>query len=675
MNNTSNSNQDNHDITDWDEFITSEQAVPKAAKAKKVVNLNVDEDADESTNLQEVKQKAPEKETTEKYGVSKDPLMKDARDKLNYYLKRIPSFTTLTSQIAIINKEMNVYKKLDDTENYNKCKEILVTLQVKTKEIKTIFSPVEGEKAKAKRLENLANIKASTVIKDLMKKEKAIKQSINDNSVNKTVQNIAQLRKLLKFADNDTEILDFDDFVVNKSNSEVYKNYETAIASVSQITGLEIKELYEMPISQIREFLRENTDMDSYDEELKVIRAQIQNEKDVLSGALTMSSIINGLYDIKESEKDVVAVKEILASTHIGMVKSVAYSLCTANGSMRSMEYYDDCVSAGLLALTGAINNWIILQQSYPVSLSFKGWARVNVSNAIKRELMSLQAGGDVSGSRMADMLSRENKKIAGFLENFPQYKEFDKEFVRELVISIDVSESGKRLANSNDIKSKVTESDIMAGADDGDGADMWANVNKEDFVDMSEVNSEYSALISSISELMATMNKFEKKLFMLHFGFEKKLERRDDADKKTVSNRYTQAEIGEELYNFYVANGAKPKALNNYFSQPAIFDKIKKLEKHISSALNANPSLKLGFDYLYIYFTENSQALETMSNNREEWGMKLERDLLRDHYGDDESVNAIQLSDGKRLSDVFDISASNPLNRDIEEFYKNSEI
>ena len=35
---------------------------------------------------------------------------------------------------------------------------------------------------------------------------------------------------------------------------------------------------------------------------------------------------------------------------------------------------------------------------------------------------------------------------------------------------------------------------------------------------------------------------------------------------------------MNEELYNFYVANGAKPKALNNSFSQPAIFDKIKKL-------------------------------------------------------------------------------------------------
>lgn len=675
MNTTSRQNQQDQNVTDWDQFITSDEAIAKPIKRKtKVINLDDDED-DETSNLQKVNQKKPEKEKTEKFGVSNDPLMKDAKDKLNYYLKKIPSFTTLSSQINIINTEMNVYKKSGDTKKYDECKEMLITLQLKSKEIKTIFSPIEGEKAKAKRLENLATIKASTIIKDLMSKEKEIKKSIDENSVNKTVQQISQLRKMMKFAENDADIIDFDDFIINNKNTEVYKNYESVMTNVASITGLEIKELYEMPISQIRDFLKDNTDMDSFNEELKIIRAQIQNEKDNLSGALTMSNIINSLYDIKENEKDVTSVKEILASTHIGMVKSIAYSACTANGSMRSMEYLDDCVSAGLLALTGAINNWIKLQQAYPVSLSFKGWARVNITNAIKRELMSQQAGGDVSGSRIADLISRENKKINNFLDNFPQYKEFDKEFVKELVIEMDTLDSGKRTANTNDIRAKVTESDIMSGAQDGDGADMWANVNKDESIDMVEVASEYNSLINSISELMSTMNKFEKKLFMLYFGFEKKLERRDDVDKKTVSNKYTQAEIGVELYNFYVANGAKPKALNNSFSQPAIFDKVKKLEKHIKNQINLKPSLKIGFDYLFIYFTQNTQLLEVMSNNREEIGMKIERDFLRNHYIDNEEISSIQLSDGKRLSDIFDISSSNPLNSDIEDFYKKSEL
>lgn len=664
MNNTSVLNQSVESVMDWDDFI--DNGISKSKKStKKIINLDSDDD---KPNLQEVKQKKPEKEKAEKFGVSSDPLMKDAREKLNYYLKKIPSFSTISTQIEILNVKLNEYKRNGDNENYQACKEMIVSLKEKIKEIKSVFSPIEGEKAKAKRIETLANIKASEVIKELINKEKEIKKSISDNSVNKMVQNVSQLRKLMKFVENEDEIIDFDELIDNNKNTELYNNYLLEITKISEITGLQVDELNEMPINQIRNYLKDNVDIESYNEELKIIRAQIQNEKDNLSGALTLSNIINNLYDIKENEKDISSVKEILASTHIGMVKNAAYSVCATAGG-KSMQYYDDCVSAGLLALTGAINEWIKLQQSYPVSLSFKGWARINVSNAVKRELWSQQSGGRLSGSRMADMISRENKKIETFLNNFPQYKEFDKEFVRELVTSIDVGDSNRRITTTNDIKPIVSQSDILSSAEDGDGSDLWSNLNADEFVDMAEAKSEYNALINSISELLKTMNKFEKKLFMMYFGFEKKLERYDEG-KKTVSNRYTQSEIGEELYNFYVANGAKPKALNNSFSQPAIFDKIKKLEKHISNEINNNPKLKLGFDYLVIYWTQNTQLLEVMSNNREEIGMKLERDILREYYKDNPQISNIQLSDGKRLSEIFDISSSNPLDSDIEDFY-----
>ena len=663
MNNTSVLNQSVESIMDWDDFI--DNGINKSKKpTKKIIN----HDDDDSPNLQEVKQKKPEKEKSEKFGVSSDPLMKDAREKLNYYLKKIPSFTTISTQIEILTVKLNEYKRNADNENYQACKEMIFSLKEKLKEIKSVFSPIEGEKAKAKRIETLANIKASEVIKDLMIKEKEIKKSISDNSVNKMVQNISQLRKLMKFVENEHEIIDFDDLINNNKNTELYDNYLSEITKISEITGLQVDELNEMPINQIRNYLKDNVDIESYNEELKIIRAQIQNEKDNLSGALTLSNIINNLYDIKENEKDISSVKEILASTHIGMVKNAAYGVCATAGG-KSMQYYDDCVSAGLLALTGAINEWIKLQQSYPVSLSFKGWARINITNAVKRELWSQQSGGRLSGSRMADMISRENKKIETFLNNFPQYKEFDKEFIRELVTSIDVGDSNRKITTTNDIKPIVSQSDILSSAEDGDGSDLWSNLNADEFVDMAEAKSEYNALINSISELLKTMNKFEKKLFMMYFGFEKKLERYDEG-KKTASNRYTQTEIGEELYNFYVANGAKPKALNNSFSQPAIFDKIKKLEKHISNEINNNPKLKIGFDYLVIYWTQNTQLLEVMSNNREEIGMKLERDILREYYKDNPQISNIQLSDGKRLSEIFDISSNNPLDSNIEDFY-----
>ena len=672
MNNSSLLNQSAQDAQDWNDFINSDFASSKA-KTGRPKKIKGEEDF-EDLNLQVVKQKTSELgkvEKTEKYGVSADPLMKDARNKLNYYLKRIPTYSTLESQIKILNTELNNYKRNNDTVNYNACKEMLATLQSKAGEIKQIFSPIEGEKAKAKRLEKLANIKASEKIKELYAKEKEIKQSINDNSISKICQNITNLRKMLKFIENDDEILDFDEYLNNDQDNLVLKNYEDLLNTVYEKTGIDIDDLKKMPVSHIKDALKENIDESSFNEELKVIRAQIQYEKDLLSGALTLTDIISNLYDIKNNKKDESSVKEILASTHINMVKSAAYGVCSAAGQ-KSMQYYDDCVSAGLLALTGAINDWVKLQQAYPVSLSFKGWARINITNAIKRELYSQQSGGRLSGSRIADMITRENKKIDSFLENFPQYKEFDKSFIRELVVTMDVNDSNRKVTSTNDIHPIVSESDIMASAQDGDGADLWANVTSSDNVDMVEAKFEYNALIESISALLGTMNKFEKKLFMLYFGFEKKIE--VDTNGNKVNDTYTQQEIGEELYNFYVANGTKPKATGNSFSQPAIYDKIKKLQKHISNEINNNPKLKLGFDYLFIYWTQNSHLLEVMSNNRDEIGMKLERNVLRDAYSNSPQALNTVLTDGKRLSDIFDISDTNPLDSDIEEFYKNTD-
>ncbi len=176
MNNSSLLNQSAQDAQDWDDFINSDFVTSKArtGRPKKIKG----EEDFEDLNLQVVKQKTSELgkvEKTEKYGVSADPLMKDARNKLNYYLKRIPTYSTLESQIKILNTELNNYKRNNDTVNYNACKEMLVTLQSKAGEIKQIFSPIEGEKAKAKRLEKLANIKASEKIKELYAKEKEIK--------------------------------------------------------------------------------------------------------------------------------------------------------------------------------------------------------------------------------------------------------------------------------------------------------------------------------------------------------------------------------------------------------------------------------------------------------------------------------------------------------------------
>ena len=663
-------NKSNKQILDWEEELQLLETKPSKTVSKTKSKPTEDD-------LQLVGTIKPSKETEkEKLERSADPLMRDARNKLNYYLKKIPAYSSLDSQAKLLQVEMNNYKKNGDNEAYKAAVAILQTIQQKTHEIKNVFIPSQGEKAKLKNNENYEKIKNSELIKELLKKEKEIKANLEKNSTSKIVERLSQIRKLMKYTEDAEEIIDFDEYDFEKDN-KIYESYNEILNVIAEITGFLPEELREMPTSHIRKSLYENIDNEYLNEDLKAIRAQIQDEKDKIAGVLTLSNIINKIYDIKGSEQDEAKVKEILASTHIGMVKSVAYSVCSKSGIVDQLKY-SDCVSAGLLALTGAINNWIEMQKVFPTSLSFKGWARIAVQNAIKREMLLLQSGGMVSGTRMADLMTREKRKLETFLEHHPQYKEFDKEIVLDIVLGMETEEltknskKRKNIISTRDTKAIVSQSDIVNSGEDADeGNDIWSTVVKDTVTDMTEAKSEYTQLLNSISELLSTLDKYDKKLFMMYYGFEKKMEK-DDVTGKTVSNNYKQAEMAQELYDYYIANGIKPaKATNGTFSQPAISYRLQKLEETIANILKEKPQLKQGFEFLMAYWLQHSDMLQTMSNNREELGMKLERDMLRNHYSDDEETLNIQLSDGKKLRDAFDISDSNPLDsEDISDIF-----
>lgn len=639
------------------EVISFEDFVKLPQKDQKTIGQSLPKEKRPNNFLNK---KSPEKlEKAEKFALSADPLLKDARESLNFYLKRIPSYNSMEAQKKIIEAEMNIYKKKGDTEKQQQCVEILRSLNEKTINLKELFVPIEGVKLREKIKDNNERIKASPKLKELREKEKEIKASLDKNSSSKIVDNLSALRKLMKIDDNN--IIDVDQFFTN-SDSLVYTNYNKALEEISDITGFTPDELDEMSISEIRTYLRENL-KDTITEnnvELKLIRAEMQAERDLLSGSISMTSILDSIYDVR-NEKDAKATKDILASTHIGMVKSIAYTACNTLG-LKGFDYYDDTIGAGLLALTVAINGFLSLKKENPsASLSFKGWARVNVTNAIKRELYSMQSGGRVSGERIADMKTREKRKIDIFLDNYPVYRDFDRELVKEIVLASESEANERKYANTNDISLIVTESEIKAGGESADdGADIWANVNSDNSVDMIEAGSEYGELVKNIAELIEGFDKYEKKLFMMYFGFEKKIDQ-SDTSKSKVSNNYTQEEIGKELYEYYVSQGVKPpKVTGGAYSQPAITYKIQMIIKKIIKVTDEKPKLKAGLEYLTTYWMQNSEALNSLSNDREEFGMSFERNKLRNDFVGDEDVFNMPLSDGKTLNDEFDVSQKN---------------
>jgi hypothetical protein len=90
-------------------------------------------------------------------------------------------------------------------------------------------------------------------------------------------------------------------------------------------------------------------------------------------------------------------------------------------------------------------------------------------------------------------------------------------------------------------------------------------------------------------------------------------------------------------------------------------FINIKKSDGNVEE----NPNEKSGNWRL-----NNPDLLRKLSNNREEINMKIDRDELREIYSDDENALNRQLSDGKRLSDTFQISETNPLDDEIASMF-----
>lgn len=85
---------------------------------------------------------------------------------------------------------------------------------------------------------------------------------------------------------------------------------------------------------------------------------------------------------------------------------------------------------------------------------------------------------------------------------------------------------------------------------------------------------------------------------------------------------------------------------------------------------MDENPGIKAGFEFIFNYWQTNSETMNYLSNNREELGIKLDRDELRQIYKNDDDEMTRQLSDGKRLSDLFTTSDMNLLDEEIAEAF-----
>ena len=537
---------------------------------------------------------------------------------------------------------------------------------------------------KKERTEVEVKIKNSDYLKDLKKKREELEAIYKSKNAYSLLVKMKQYRELLENHDlikstldddyDNDEVVDIESLLDSDINSDdsddrtllqEYNNFCGQIADILDTTVIEVKE---MSLGQLKNELKENCEDTS---ELKLQIDQIKilasNELKKLKGRYDITDVMFEIFDFSNEEKQ---PKELLAASNVKYVSAIAYNKCS---SLNMLHYFDDCVAYGLLGLTVAINRWYDIQKIENSAVSFEGFAHTYITNSIQKGLYELSSGGRINKDSMANIVFRRKKQFDHFLKNNPEFKDIPEELLESMVEGLLEDLPGTVMTES--------EYTNMVSGGQQDGGDVWANAVVSDVKEDSYTESkmEYERLIKGIKDLFGLFqtkldketgikeitsdkifNKYDYKLFLMATGLEFK---RDATDGKS---EYTQEEMGIILSQYYANDG-----ISKTFSASAISTRVKVLFEKIKTIMLENPSIKAGFEYLWTYCAANREDIHKLSNNREELGIKFERDELREAFSDNDKELNRMLSDGKKLSDIYQTSDNNPLDEEIAEYFR----
>lgn len=614
-----------------------------------------------------------------------DKLGRNVRDKLDAYLKRNPKYNIIKNQYAILIAEAETYRRNKSTENYEKTMELADDLKTKLVDIRKVFRGSTSTESKKQSDTNRELINNSAEIKALNAERKELDLAISENSPSHISTKIRDLRKLILINEEsvdrlsgDDEVMDFDDLLSSTSTftdmkklDNLNQDYYNLCGKVADLIDLTVDEVMNMSHSGIMKELHLVLDNSELIERRKEVSELLNYEKEKLSTTKTIVHFMHEMFEFKNlSEADTERAKELLALTSIPFVRGVAYKICLQNSALHKLDH---AVSAGLFGLSQAINSWLMTQLANPDKpLLFTTYSMKWVKPLIQKSLYELTSGGNKSGSTAANNHHFNKKLMENFLKYNPEFKELNPDIVKSL------------LDGYLDDTITITSQSDLAIDDEGNQSEMWTNlaIEESDFGAIEEAKIEYERLINSIKMLLdlfedytdrtssvfqkkKLFNKYERKLFMMYFGLEYKKDKIVGDNVNKINAYYTQEEMAAELSAMYRANGDIKNANYKQENLAGKKGKIAKLLQKIKIAIESNTELKMAFEYLYRYFQENNVQLEILSNAREEIDMKIERDELREIFSDNDVILNKQLSDGKKLSDLFEISDNNILNID----------
>lgn len=664
--------------------------------------LTLDEELDREQELQELKfarkkgSKAKSEKGLDKFNMRDNAsrLTGHSNDVLYIYTKRTPQYRILTQQFDLLKTELLLYKKAGDDAKVQQTQTILDNIATERFKIKDLLK----NRSFAKPADGISELyRDSPELKEFDNEKKELEKRIKELTPSTYTGKIKVFRDQLKLRDkviNKNDVVNFDDIFSNQIVKEapvdlsklspeermLHQEYIDFCGVIGDIVGLKPSEIKALPTASIGKLLAEKLDVGlkaTCKDRVEEIKAAIALEKDKISGKVTLTDFMFETFDIKQEEGSHIT-KEILAAAYIPMVKATAGRITR---SLNALNKMDDAISYGLVGLNDAINKWHEIQLAASGPISFQGFASNFISKAINTGLLELAGNGATSGTNLATISFRMKQKLNDFVKYNPEFAEFNRDALMNLINNVEKTNMPLDIVTETDYKAIVSS----GWGDGGDNFDVWSSASNMSETNMGERKIEYERLLSSIKGILnlfenqtkpASKNelknivekklfdKYDHKLFMMQFGFDYKREKIDDSKIRETQNNYTQLEMAIELEAMYALDGIKKT-----FSQPAIVARIKVIISKIKAAIESNPKLKEGFEYFYSYWLAShdaSEDLKYLSGKREELGMKFDRDELREAYAEDTATLATQLSDGRKLSDIFEITENNPLDEEI---------
>lgn len=538
-----------------------------------------------------------------------------SKEKLARYMKKLNNFKTIAKQKEILAEKLKEYKKLGDTDNYDKTYEILNKIKNVEKEFKNIMT--YGDKISSDDRRNI--IDNSDVIKKAKEEMNEIKKQLDDLKPNVLLRKLKIYRERIKMVIKDDEdmIYDFDsdddlDNLANENeeNSELIIGYNALCEKIGNIIGKTKDFVAQTPIGALRNLLKEFIDdekvyalksnLDKKDMEIKIEISKICGDN--------ITDVIFENFDLSDDESMSEAL-DIIASSKTNFVSKITYILCR---KYNMLHEFDDVLGFGMLALSEALNKWKAYQMLTKVPINIDLFLGIALTGPIQRGIYLIRGKGTINEGVSMGIDIERRRDLKNFKADNPDLAELPDDQI-EQIYNYYLYANGKVNKQNPGVFNESQMADAIAASIE-DNDDMFTNSLVDNtFVENADNNFEYEEIVKSIRKFFSLFKKkydkttgemvvSEKKRYFDKWDlriFEMLLTIRPNPNSQ--GGVWNQKEIAEELSKL-----AKEEGIS--FSQPAVSDRINKFWMNLDRIKEEYPALRPAVEFFKAFFASSEK-------------------------------------------------------------------